>query len=280
MKDALIIVFLAAVVPSVASANEKIYSNGELFTDPFADAITIEGGGEWDGKVNVKAGGIYRSVDSGAEEVSGGVITVATTLEGGLKLRTKAALTDQGLHGHLYVRRNGAISLEAYCDHEYVATALAIRRGIDSTGCSLSAETADDKPFWVAVTGDYHDFSDGNQRSMVALSTRYKLSDSFSLAHRSRLLGYKFRAPEYFSPDKWHRHQLTLQYNSKYSRGSYRLEAGPGLDYINGQRSEFGVVGGAVYYDHKATSLFARATHQFGSTYNYSQFTVGASIPF
>jgi hypothetical protein len=281
MKN-IILFALASITASapLAAADEKIYANAELFTDPFADTITVEGGGEWDGKYNMKLGGLYQSVDSGAESVSGAVVTIGTTLESGLRLKGRIALTDEGLHGSLYARRNGMISMEAYCDHEYVATAPAIRRGIDSTGCSLTAETPDSKPLWAALTGDYHDFSDGNRRTMAALSTRYRLSESFAIAHRSRLLGYKFRAPEYFSPDKWHRHQVTLQHFGKYARGSYKLEAGPGLDFINGNRAEFGVVSGAIFYDYKKTSLFARATHQFGSSYNYSQFTVGASIPF
>lgn len=270
---------LFVAMPGIA-ADEKVYVSTELFTDPFADTVTIEGGGEWDGRFNIKVGGLYQSIDSGDARVAGAVVTIGTTLESGFKLKGRASVTDEGLHGSLYARRNGTISVEAYCDHEYVATALAIRRGIDSTGCSLSAETSDSKPLWAALTGDYHEFSDGNRRTMAALSTRYRLSESFSLAHRSRLLGYKFRAPEYFSPNKWHRHQVTLQYFGKYARGSYRLEAGPGLDFINGTRSEFGVVSGAVFYDYKKASLFARATHQFGSSYNYSQVSVGASIPF
>jgi hypothetical protein len=281
MKHILFATFVAVTAAGpVSAADEKIYGNAELFTDPFADTITVEGGGEWDGRYNIKLGVIHQSVDSGKESVSGAVATVGTTLESGLKLKARTAFTGEGLHGSLYVRRNGTLSLEAYCDHEYVTTALAIRRGIDASGCSLTAETPDGKPLWAALTGDYHDFSDGNRRAMAALSTRYRLSGNFSLAHRSRLLGYKFRAPEYFSPDKWHRHQMTLQYFGKYARGSYRLEAGPGLDFINGNRTEFGVVGGALFYDYKKASLYARATHQFGSSYNYSQVSVGASIPF
>jgi hypothetical protein len=281
MKHILLFAIAALTAASpLAATDEKVYANGDLFTDPFADTLTIEGGGEWDGKFNVKVGGLHQSVDSGEERVSGAVVTVATSLESGLKLKGRAAATNEGLHGSLYARRNGTISLEAYCDHEYLATARAIRRGIDSTGCSLTAETPDSKPLWAALTGDYHDYSDGNRRTMAALSTRYKLSESFAIAHRSRLLGYKQTVPEYFSPDKWHRHQVTLQYFGKYDRGSYKLEAGPGLDFINGNRAEFGVVGGSIFYDYKKASLFARATHQFGSEYNYSQIAVGVSIPF
>ena len=264
----------------LAAANEKIYGNAEIFTDPFADTITVEGGGEWDGKYNVKLGTIYQSVDNGKENVVGSVLTIATTLENGLKLKARAALTQEGLHGSFYARRNGPVSIESYCDHEYVATSLAIRQRIDSTGCSISAETPDTKPLWAALTADYHEFSDGNRRKTAALSTRYSLSDHFAIAHRSRLLGYKLTVPEYFSPDKWHRHQVTLQHFGKYTRGSYKLEAGPGLDFINGNQTEFGMVGGAIYYDYKRVSLFARATHQFGSEYNYSQWVFGASIPF
>jgi hypothetical protein len=281
MKHILLFAIAALTVASpLAATDEKAYANADLFTDPFADTLTIEGGGEWDGKFNVKVGGLYQSVDSGEERVSGAVVSIGTSLESGLKLKGRAAITNEGLHGSLYARRNGTISLEAYCDHEYVATSRAIRRGIDSTGCSLTAETPHSKPLWAALTGDYHDFSDGNRRTMAALSTRYKLSENFAIAHRSRLLGYKETVPEYFSPGKWHRHQVTLQYFGKYDRGSYKLEAGPGLDFINGNRAEFGVVGGSVFYDYKKASLFARATHQFGSEYNYSQFVVGASIPF
>ncbi len=271
---------LLIAAPPLAAADEKIYSNVEIFTDPFADTVTLEGGGEWDGKYNVKWGALYQSVDSGKESVTGSVLTVATTLENGLKLKARSALTQEGLHGSLIVRRNGPVSIEAYCDHEYVATSLAIRQRIDSTGCSLSAETPDSKPLWAALTGDYHEFSDGNRRQMAALSTRYSLSEHFAIAHRSRLLGYRLTVPEYFSPTKWHRHQVTLQYFGKYQRGSYKIEAGPGLDFINGNQSQFGMVGGAIFYDYRKVSLFGRAIHQFGSEYNYSQFSIGASIPF
>jgi hypothetical protein len=281
MKNILFLALMGLIFASpLAAADEKIYANTELFTDPFADTITVEGGSEWDGAYNIKLGGLYQSVDSGEARVSGAVITIGTSLESGIKLKGRAAVTGEGLHGSLYARRNGTISLEAYCDHEYVPTSRAIRRGIDSTGCSLTAETPDNKPLWGALTGDYHDFSDGNRRTMAALSTRYKLSESFAIAHRSRLLDYRLTVPEYFSPDTWHRHQVTLQYFGKYARGSYKLEAGPGLDFINGNRAEFGVISGAVFYDYKKASLFARATHQFGSDYNYSQVSVGASIPF
>ncbi len=265
--------------PALA-ADDKIYGSVDYFTDPYADTVTLEGGKEWDGKVNVKLGGFYQSVDSGDADVKGIALNVATTLDNGLKLRGRVLGSDEGLHGLFGVRRNGAISVEAQCDHDYVATAPAMRRGIDSSGCSLSLETRDNKPFWVAVTGDYHGFTDGNRRGMVALATRTKLGAGFTLAHRSRILDYKKRVPEYFSPDKWDRHQVTLQYNGKYKYGTYRVEAGPGLDFIDGRRSEFGVVGGAFYYDRGKTSLFARATHQFGSEYHYTQVTGGVSIPF
>lgn len=257
----------------------KIYANADYFTDPYADTFTLEGGAEWDGRVNIKAGGFYQNVDNGREDVVGGVVSVATTLDNGLKLRARAQGTNQGLHGLIGVRKNGPISIEAQCDHDYIATALAIRKGIDATGCSLSVETKDNKPVWAAVTADIHGFSDDNRRTMIALATRFKLDENFTIAHRSRRLDFKKRVPEYFSPDTWDRHQVTLQYNGKYDRGTYRLEAGPGIDRIDHKTTSFGIVGAAVYYDYGKTSMFGRAVHQFGSAYHFTQVTVGISIP-
>ena len=61
---------LFVAMPGIA-ADEKVYVSTELFTDPFADTVTIEGGGEWDGRFNIKVGGLYQSVDSGDARVAG-----------------------------------------------------------------------------------------------------------------------------------------------------------------------------------------------------------------